>query len=69
VLARTDRTRFILGETVSAYDPKLHEPPLKLEAIEARLANHEKTTRLGLMWLSAIGFVALALLGYIITRL
>jgi hypothetical protein len=50
---------------VSAYDPKLHEPSPKLEAIEARLTNQEQTVRLGLIWLCATGSVALALLGYI----
>jgi hypothetical protein len=54
---------------VNAHDPNLHKPHRKLEAIETRLANHEKTARLSLLWLSAIGFVALALLGYIAARL
>jgi len=54
---------------VSAHDPKLHEPPAKLEALEARLAAHEKTTRRGLMWLSAIGLMALALPGYVAAHL
>jgi hypothetical protein len=58
-----------LGGTVNTYDPNLHEQQRKLEAIEARLAGHEKTARLSLLWLSALGFVVLALLGYVIARL
>jgi hypothetical protein len=57
------------GGTVNTYDPDLHEQQRRLEAIEARLAGHEKTARLSLLWLSALGFVVLALLGYVISRL
>ncbi|MBO1905919.1 hypothetical protein KHP60_12665 [Microvirga sp. 3-52] len=46
-----------------------HTTRLRLESIEARLTRHHRTTRLSLMLLSTIGVVALALLGYIITRL
>jgi hypothetical protein len=34
-----------------------------------RLARYHKTTHLGLIWLSALGIVLLALMVYIITRL
>jgi hypothetical protein len=54
---------------VNTVDPNLHQPNRELEAIEARLANYEKTTRLGLIWLSALGLAVLALLGYIIAHL
>ncbi len=54
---------------MNTYDPNLHEQQRKLEAIETRLAGHEKTARLSLLWLSTLGFVVLALLGYVITRL
>jgi hypothetical protein len=54
---------------VNAYDSNLHEQQRKFEAIEARLARHEKAARLSLLWLSALGFVALALLGCVIARL
>jgi D-serine deaminase-like pyridoxal phosphate-dependent protein len=57
------------GGTVNTYDPNLHEQQRKLDAIEARLAGHEKTARLSLLWLSTLGFVVLALLGYVIARL
>ncbi len=54
---------------MNTYDPDLHEQQRKLEAIETRLADHEKTARLSVLWLSALGFVVLALLGYVIARL
>ncbi len=54
---------------MNTYDPNLHEQQRKLEAIEARLAGHEKTARLSLLWLSALGFVVLALLGHVISHL
>ena len=54
---------------MNTYDPNLHEQQRKLEAIEARLAGHEKMARLGLLWLSTLSFVVLALLGYVIARL
>ncbi len=47
---------------MNTYDPNLHEQQRKLEAIEARLAGHEKMARLSLLWLSTLGFVVLALL-------
>jgi hypothetical protein len=54
---------------VNTYDPNLQEQQRKLEATEARLAGHEKTAHRSLLWLSTLGFVVLALLGYVITRL
>jgi hypothetical protein len=54
---------------MDVYDCELSAKSRKLESIKARLAQHEKTARLGLMWLSAIGDALLALLGYGITRL
>jgi hypothetical protein len=54
---------------MDVYDRERSAKSQKLESINARLAQHEKTARLGLMWLSAIGVALLALLGYGITRL
>jgi hypothetical protein len=55
---------------VSINDPNsIEQHQRKLETIEAQLTGQDKTIRLGLMWLSALGFVLLALLEYIITRL
>jgi hypothetical protein len=54
---------------MNVYDRELSAKLQKLEGIDARLAQHEKTARFGLMWLSAIGIVLLALLGYVISRL
>ncbi|MBQ0820186.1 hypothetical protein KBI52_08175 [Microvirga sp. HBU67558] len=41
----------------------------KLESIEARLSQHEKTTRLGLIWLTILAFSVLVLFGYHIVYL
>ena len=54
---------------MSLDDPNLHERQRKLDAIEARLAGHEKTARLSLLWLSCLGFMVLALLTFVIADL
>lgn len=54
---------------MNKHDLATHVKLQRLESIEARLARHQKATQLSLMVLSAIGLVALALLGYIVTRL
>jgi hypothetical protein len=54
---------------MSVYDRELREKPQQMESIEARLARYHKTTHFGLIWLSALGIVLLALMVYIITRL
>jgi hypothetical protein len=41
----------------------------RLASIEARLAQHERTTRLGLIWLTILALPALALLAYHVARL
>jgi hypothetical protein len=63
------RRSFVYIGEMDVYDRELSAKSQKLESIKARLAQHEKTARLGLMWLSAIGDALLALLGYGITRL
>jgi hypothetical protein len=47
---------------VNAYDPDLHEPQRGLDAIEARLEQHQRATRTILIVLSLLAAVALALL-------
>lgn len=47
---------------MDAYDPDLHEPQQRLNAIDARLAQHEQTTRLTLSVFSLLAGLALALL-------
>lgn len=54
---------------MSDYDNEVREKLQKLESIEARLSQHEKTTRVGLIWLTALALAALALLGYQIVHL
>ena len=54
---------------MTAYERETHAKLQKLESIDARLAQHEKMARFGMMWLSTIGITALALMVYIITRL
>jgi hypothetical protein len=54
---------------MNTYDRELRDKLQKIESIEARLAQYHKTTHFGLIWLSAIGIVLLALIVYIITRL
>lgn len=54
---------------MGTYNRDLDEKLKKLESIDARLAQHERTARLGLIGLSALGGALLALLGYVITRL
>jgi hypothetical protein len=54
---------------MSTYNREPRETLQKLESLEARLAQHHKTTNLALMWLSALGTVILALMVYIMTRL
>jgi hypothetical protein len=54
---------------MSVYDHDLSEKLQKLESIEARLAQHAKTTQLGIIWLTVLALVVLALLGYHIVRL
>jgi len=46
---------------VNGYDPDLHEPQQRLNAIDARLAQHEQTTRLTLSVFSLLAGLALAL--------
>jgi fatty acid desaturase len=47
---------------VNTYDPNLHEQRRKLEALEARLARHERTTRTILILVTVLAAVALGLL-------
>ncbi|WP_262269120.1 hypothetical protein [Microvirga yunnanensis] len=47
----------------------MREKLQKLESIEARLSQHEKATRLGLIWLTILAFAVLILFGYHITYL
>jgi Trk-type K+ transport system membrane component len=54
---------------VSNYDRELQHKLRTLESIEAHLRQHDKTVRRGLIWLSALGIMVLALLVYVITRL
>ena len=50
-------------------DPETREKLQRLTSIEARLAQHEKTTRLGIMWLTVLALPALVLLAYHVIRL
>jgi hypothetical protein len=61
--------KFPKGQWMSTYDREPREKLQRMESIEARLARYHKTTHLGLIWLSALGIVLLALMVYIITRL
>jgi len=54
---------------MSDLDREVREKLQKLESIEARLTQHEKTTRLGLMWLTILACAVLILVGYHIIRL
>jgi len=49
---------------MDAYDRELNEKLQKLEAIQARLVQHQRITQLGLIWLSILGVGALALMAY-----
>jgi hypothetical protein len=51
---------------MSSYERGLHE---KVESIGARLARHEKTTRVGLGWLTILATPALVLMAFHIVRL
>ena len=46
---------------MNGYDPDLHEPQQRLNAIDARPAQHEQTTRLTLSVFSLLAGLALAL--------
>jgi len=50
-------------------DYELSKKLQKLESIEVQLAQHVKTTRLGLTWLSVLALAALVLLGFHIVHL
>ncbi len=54
---------------MSTYERELTEKLRKLESIDARLARHEKATRLGLRWLIILAAAVLALTAYHIARL
>ncbi|WP_262296550.1 hypothetical protein [Microvirga sesbaniae] len=54
---------------MSDLDREVREKLQRLESIEARLTHHEKTTRLGLIWLTVLAFAVLVLLGYYIIHL
>jgi len=54
---------------MSVYDQELREKLQRLDGIEAQLAQHARTTRLGLISLAGFALVVLALLGYHIARL
>jgi hypothetical protein len=51
---------------MSNYDRELH---VKLESFDARLAQHEKTTRVGLAWLTILATAVLVLMAFHIVRL
>jgi hypothetical protein len=44
--------------------PETREKLQRMESIEARLAQHEKTTRLGIIWLTGLALPALVFLAY-----
>jgi hypothetical protein len=50
-------------------DPETREKLQRLASIETRLARHEKTTRLGIMWLTVLALPALVLLAYHVIHL
>ena len=54
---------------MSTYDRELLEKLQRLESIEARLIQHEKKARFGLMWLSLLGATLLVVLLYHVTSL
>ena len=54
---------------MSDVDREMREKLQKLESLEARLSQHEKTTRVGLIWLTILAFAVLFLFGYYIIRL
>jgi hypothetical protein len=54
---------------MGTYDRELSAKMQKLESIEARLAQHEKTTRYSVIWLTALASVILAMLMYHLVRL
>jgi hypothetical protein len=56
-------------QRMNAYDRELQEKLQKLESIDARLAQHDKMTRFGLIWLTVLAALVLAGLGYAISRL
>jgi hypothetical protein len=49
---------------MSIYDREMHEKLRKMASIEARLAQHENITRLGIVWLTILALAALILFGY-----
>jgi hypothetical protein len=51
---------------MSNYDRDLHE---KLDSFDARLARHEKRTRVGLGWLTILATAVPALMAFHIVRL
>jgi hypothetical protein len=51
------------------YDREVQEKLQQLESIEARLMQHAKTTRLGMIWLTVLALTLLVLLGYQIVHL
>jgi hypothetical protein len=56
-------------DRMGTYDRELSAKMQKLESIEARLAQHEKTTRYSVIWLTALASVILAMLTYHLVRL
>jgi len=54
---------------MSVSDRELYAKLQKLESIEARLVQHEKSTRFGLIWLTALATAALGLIAYHLVRL
>jgi hypothetical protein len=54
---------------MSNLDHEMLEKLQKLESIEARLVQHEKTVRLGLIWLTVLAFAVLVLVGSHVIRL
>jgi hypothetical protein len=50
-------------------DPETREKLQRLASLDARLAQHEKTTRLGLIWLTVLALPTLVLLAYYVVRL
>ena len=49
---------------MNGFDREINEKLHKLETIEARLVQHQRTTRLGLVWLSILGAGGLVLMAY-----